>query len=124
LRSYASAITNDERFARPNVTWDFWLVGNETTREVDEMREQTHLPPGVVHSSKAYRILARTWSEVIDDARHRLKFVERSLQYESSRDSGLAYLRSKYSEYLPDVAIEAVVDVSASKATAAAYLTQ
>jgi hypothetical protein len=105
LRSYASAITNDERFARPNVTWDFWLVGNETSREVDEMRAQTHLPRGVVHSSAGYRILVRTWAEVMGEARHRLKFVERSLQYESSRDSGLAYLREKYAQYLPAEAL-------------------
>jgi hypothetical protein len=103
LRSYASAIVNDERFARPNVTWDFWLVGNGTTREVDEMREQTHLPHGVVHSSKSYKITVRTWSEIIGAARHRLKFVQQSLQYESTRDTGLAYLRSRYAyaEYLP-----------------------
>ncbi len=110
LRSYASAITNDERFARPNVAWEFWLVGNDTTREVNEMREQTNLPFGVVQSSSAYRILARKWSEVIGDARHRLKFVEKSLQYESTRDSGIAYLRSRYAEYLPE---EALVDNSA-----------
>jgi hypothetical protein len=101
LRSYASAIVNDERFARSNVSWDFWLVGNETRREVDEMREQTHLPYGVVQSSKKYKITVRTWAEVIGDARHRLKFVQKSLQYESTRDTGLVYLRSKYSEYLP-----------------------
>lgn len=87
LRSYASAIVNDERFARPNVTWDFWLVGNDTTREVDEMREQTHLPHGVVQSSQKYKITVRTWSEVIGAARHRLKFVQQSLQYESTRDN-------------------------------------
>ena len=101
LRSYASAITNDERFARPNVTWDFWLVGNETSREVDEMRAQTHLAHGIVQSSTNYQLLVRTWAEVLSDARHRLKFVQRSLQYESSKDTGLAHLREKYAEYLP-----------------------
>jgi hypothetical protein len=65
------------------------------------MREQTHLPRGVVQSSRKYKITVRTWAEVIGSARHRLKFVQRSLQYESTRDTGLAYLRSKYSEYLP-----------------------
>jgi len=105
LRSYASAIVNDERFARSNMSWDFWLVGNETKREVDEMREQTHLPHGVVHSSKKYEITVRTWAEVIGSARHRLKFVQKSLLYESTRDTGLAYLRSKYSDYLPAEAL-------------------
>jgi len=45
------------------------------------MREQAHLPHGVVHSSKSYKITVRTWSEVIGAARHRLKFVQQSLQY-------------------------------------------
>lgn len=105
LRSYASAITNDERFDQPNTSWDFWLVGNETTSTVDEQREQDHLPFGVVQSSKKYRIVVRTWAEILGDAEHRLKFVQRSLQFESSRDSGLASMRTKYSAYLPEGAL-------------------
>lgn len=100
LRSYASAIVNDEAFAQPNVKWDFWLVGNETTRTVDEQRRQPHLPFGVVQESP-YRIVVKQWSELISDAEHRLKFVQNSLEYETSHDSGLAYLREKYSQFLP-----------------------
>lgn len=102
IRSYASAIVNDERFDQPNITWDFWLVGNETRREVDEMREQTHLPYGCVHSSSGYRIWVFTWAEIISSARHRIKFVQDSLQYESTHDTGLEYLRDRYADYLPD----------------------
>jgi hypothetical protein len=118
LRSYASAIVNDERFARPNVKWDFWLVGNETTRTVDEARNQTNLPFGVVFSGKTYSLTVKTWSEVIGEARHRLQFVQDSLQYESTRDSGLAFLRSKYAEYLPEVAF---VDDDADDRSSEAY---
>lgn len=106
LRSYASAITNDERFDQPNVDWEFWLIGNETTRSVDEAREQQGLPHGVVQQSKKYRIIVRTWAEVLSDAGHRLKFVQRSLQYESTRDTGLAHMRDKYAELLPASALE------------------
>lgn len=59
LRSYASAITNDERFDQPNVDWEFWLTGNDTTRSVDEAREQHGVPHGVVqHASVAGRACA------------------------------------------------------------------
>lgn len=113
LRSYASAIVNDESFAQPNVKWDFWLVGNETTRQVDEQRQQPHLPYGVVQDSGKYRLVVKQWSEVISDAEHRLKFVQNSLQYETSNDSGLAYLRQKYAQYLPPEALgDAAADVS------------
>lgn len=106
LRSYASAITNDERFDQPNTSWEFWLVGNETAKSVDEQREQEQLPFGVVQNSKKYRLIVHTWAEVLGDAEHRLKFVRNSLQYESNRDTGLASMRDKYAEYLPEEAFE------------------
>ena len=109
LRSYASAIVNDEAFAQPNVKWDFWLVGNETTRTVDEQRRQPHLPFGVVQESP-YRIVVKQWSELISDAQHRLKFVQNSLEYETSHDSGLAYLREKYAQFLPTDVAESASD--------------
>jgi hypothetical protein len=106
LRAYASAIVNDEAFAQPNVKWDFWLVGNETTRTVDEQRRQPHLPYGVVQDTGTYRIVVKQWSELISDAQHRLKFVQNSLEYETSHDSGLAYLREKYARFLPAIAVD------------------
>lgn len=108
LRSYASAITNDERFDQPNSFWEFWLVGNDTKQSVNEQREQEHLAHGVVQHSKKYRLIVRTWAEVLGDAEHRLKFVQKSLQYQSDRDSGLAAMRAKYASYLPQEALDAV----------------
>ena len=112
LRSYASAITNDERFDQPNSSWDFWLIGNKTSKTVDEARNQQNQPFGVVHDGKKYRLIVRTWAEILGDAEHRLKFVQRSLQYASGRDSGLASMRAKYADYLPQEAFEAVDSAS------------
>ena len=106
IRSYASAITNDDRFDQPNASWEFWLVGNETNRAVDESRDQEGQPYGLVQNSKRYKIIVKTWAEIFGDAKHRMKFVQDSLQYESDRDSGLAHMRDRYSRYLPDVALE------------------
>jgi histidine kinase/DNA gyrase B/HSP90-like ATPase len=112
LRSYATAITKDERFDQPNSSWEFWLVGNETDDTVDDLRNQEQLPFGVVQHSKKYRLIVRTWAEILGDAEHRLKFVQESLKYESNRDSGLASMRAKYADYLPKEAFDEV-----SKAT-------
>lgn len=76
------------------------MVGNETTRTVDEQRRQPHLPYGVIQD-RPYRIVVKQWSELISDADHRLKFVQNSLEYETSHDSGLVYMRKKYAQYLP-----------------------
>lgn len=112
IRSYASAITNDERFSQPNSSWEFWLVGNDTTDEIDEAREQANLPFGVAYNGKKYTVIVKKWAEVIGDAEHRLKFVQDSLQYESGRDLGLAHMRNKYAEYLPTEVIDEVAKAS------------
>jgi hypothetical protein len=48
----------------------------------------------------------KTWAEIISDGQHRMKFVQDKLQYETTNDQGLAYLREKYARYLPDEALE------------------
>ncbi|TNM37646.1 hypothetical protein FHP29_17820 [Nocardioides albidus] len=110
LRSYASAIVNDERFNQPNVTWDFWLIGNDTRKDVDEMRRQIGRPFGCAHQGEKYSIWVHTWAEVLSSARHRIKFVEQSLQYESDRDTGLSLMRERYAPYLPDEVFEEEID--------------
>ncbi|MFI7190207.1 ATP-binding protein [Nocardia nova] len=101
LRSYATAMVNDERFSQPNVKWNFILVGNECSQSVEEARDQNGRAFGLIQESKKYSLWVKLWAEVIGDAEHRLKFVQEALQYESDRDKGLQHLREKYSEYLP-----------------------
>ena len=47
---------------------------------------------------------------MLGDAEHRLKFVQQSLQYESDRDTGLASMRERYADYLPDEALTLVAE--------------
>lgn len=101
VRKYASAISSDERFGQPNVTWEFWLVGNVTNDIVDDQRKQPHLPYGVVQTGK-YKIVVKTWAEILGDAEHRLRFVQNSLKYTTDHDKGLESLRAKYAQYLPE----------------------
>lgn len=117
IRSYASAITNDERFDQGNSHWEFWLIGNDVKDTVDEARNQVNLPHGIVQTSKKYTIAVRTWAEIIGDAQHRLKFVQQSLQYESDRDQGLVSMRDKYAEYLPQEALDEAAAIDSTAAT-------
>ncbi|MEV7254200.1 ATP-binding protein [Streptomyces cyaneofuscatus] len=103
IEEYAFAVASDERFAQPNASWEFWIVGNDMNPTAKRKAGQSHLPPGVVHQDGNVRIWAKTWAEIIGDARHRLKFVERSLEYMSTRDNGLQYLRETHARYLPTV---------------------
>jgi hypothetical protein len=83
------------------VRWEFWIIGNEMTESTHRRATQSGRPPGLVHDDHRIRIWAKTWAEVIGDAKHRLKFVETSLQYRSTRERGLAYLRQTHAKYLP-----------------------
>lgn len=102
IRSYADAISNDERLNTQDVEWTFILVGNDMKRTVDDSRKQPMLPFGVVQLSP-YRIEVRRWSELIADANHRMKFVQNSLDYQSSHLQGMSFLRDAYAAYLPDI---------------------
>jgi len=44
----------------------------------------------------------RNWPEVIGDARHRHKFVQQSLDYKTTHDADVEYLRRRQRQYLPN----------------------
>ena len=45
---------------------------------------------------------ARTWSEIIDDANHRMKFVSAALGYRPERDAAIRDLRERHGEVMPE----------------------
>ncbi len=77
--------------------------GNKTNTIIQDMRASTGQPFGLVQLSKRYTIWARTWAELIGDAKHRHKYVQRSLDYTTDHDQGVAYRRKTHSQYLPEV---------------------
>ena len=101
IEDYAFAVAQDERFNQPNVTWEFMVVGNTLKGSAKIRARQANRPEGLVHDGEGVRVWARTWAEVLGDATHRLKFVQDSLEYQSSREHGLAYLRETHARYLP-----------------------
>jgi hypothetical protein len=101
IEKYALAVMRDERFNKPNVSWDFWIIGNSLDEFAESRRKQSGLPFGCIQRTDRHRVQVRTWSEVINDARHRLKFVERSLNYRAAHDDGVEYLRSRHAQFLP-----------------------
>lgn len=101
IEKYALAVTRDERFNKPNVTWDFWIIGNSLDEFAESRRQQSTMPLGYIQHTDKYRVQVRTWSEVLNDARHRHKFVEKSLDYQAGHDDGVEYLRRTHAQYLP-----------------------
>ena len=102
IQDYALTVARDDRFNQDNVHWDFWIIGNALTPDVQRLARQSGRAHGVVQEDENLRLWAKTWAEIIQDAKHRLKFVQQSLDYNSTRDSGLAYLRATHAKYLPE----------------------
>ncbi|MGW0805582.1 ATP-binding protein [Nonomuraea sp. NPDC002799] len=103
IQNYASAVTDDSRFARIDCRWEFWIVGDTLKPAVEKMANQKGRDPGIVVEGDGFVVRAVTWAEVIQDARHRLAFVRQALDYQSTNDTGIQYLQRAHGQYLPDL---------------------
>jgi len=63
---------------------------------------QQNREQGELYRSDNLSVWVLTWSQIIQDARHRLKFVQEALDYMASEDAALAYLRRRHGQHLPD----------------------
>jgi hypothetical protein len=101
IKSYAYAVSGDERFKGINTTWRFWLVGNDLHEFVEKELDNDEAP-GVLQRTADGKmtISVRRWSELIHEARARLEFIQRELNYEVNRDDALERLRLTYAHIL------------------------
>lgn len=104
IKSYAYAVSNDERFKGIKTTWNFWLVSNDLTPFVENEMNNGQ-PRGVLQrmtlpDGGSLTIHVRRWSELLHEAQSRLEFIQKELNYEVNRDEALAQLRSTYAEIL------------------------
>jgi Histidine kinase-, DNA gyrase B-, and HSP90-like ATPase len=96
ITNYAVAVVKDERFQAPTVTWDFWLVGDDTDNVVAELTHRTGQPDGLYQPGGNYRIWVRRWAEILEENRQRLHFYRDHLDYQPAEDSNLEATLSKY----------------------------
>ena len=104
IQDYAFAVAADERFRDTNTRWVFWAVSNDMNDHVRRLSNQKDRPPGVIFEADDYCIWAKTWGQIIEDCRSRLRLFEQQLGYMANHDQGLEYLRETYEKYLPDAA--------------------
>ena len=108
IRSYAMAVSRDERFRSTNTEWVFWAVSNEVSDAVKEQASQQHMPEGVLYSAakRDLTIWVKEWGQIINECKARLKLFQDALQYEADKDSGLLYLQKTHEKYLPKVVLD------------------
>jgi hypothetical protein len=103
VKSYALAVATDERFVDTNTKWTFWAVSNIVTEQVQIEASQPNRPQGIIleHEKTHLQVWVKSWGQVIEECRGRLRFFQERLSYLSSKDSALAYLRATHEKYLP-----------------------
>ncbi|MCD0444243.1 ATP-binding protein [Glycomyces sp. A-F 0318] len=101
IKKYAHAVHKDARFATTDTRWEFWIIGDDVKDEIELDINQQNRDPGVAVQTERMTVRVLTWAQIIQAARHRLRFVQRSLSYKASTGTGMDYLRRTHEKYLP-----------------------
>lgn len=103
IKKYAYAVAREPRFNSVPIRWTFIAISNEMDDFARREANQRDRPRGLVSDDRDLHIQvwAKTWSEVLNDARSRLRFFKEQLAYEADRDSAKAYLKAKHEKFLP-----------------------
>ncbi|AHG62703.1 PDDEXK family nuclease [Advenella mimigardefordensis] len=104
IESYAIAVAKDERFHQKKTKWIFLVVANELDEHAQLKARQKGRPEGLVLDLDRLNITmwAKTWAEILNDARARLSFFSEQLNYQVDTNSELEYLRKAHSKYIPE----------------------
>lgn len=104
--SYASAVANDDRFSVGQAEWEFWIISAGMSTAAKALANQAGKPPGLYYDSAGthpkVRVWARTWAEVIQDAKVRLQFYKDKLSLEVDSEVAVRRLKRTYAKYFDD----------------------
>lgn len=106
IESYAFAIAKDERFHGLDVRWEFWILSSHLDPYAEMKANQDSYPKGTIFKSTKdvnITIKAKTWSEIISEARHRHEFIRNQLDLNIGKEDSMQFLKEKYSQYVGDV---------------------
>lgn len=100
VKEYALAVAKDERFRAVSAKWDFWILTNEYDELVGAEASQANRPAGLVmdNDELRLRVWVKTWGQVLEENRARLRFVEERLGYQPDYEDALQGLKLRYAE--------------------------
>ena len=101
VMGYGLAVSDDERFDKSKCNWRFIAVSNEMDRMATVRATEKNRPLGCIYQGDNIDVYIVTWSEVIGNAKTRLKFYQDQLRYEADEETSIAYLHAKHNEFIP-----------------------
>lgn len=102
IESYAFAVAKDERFKSLDTRWNFWIISNDYNEYAEIKLEQAGYDEGVIFKTRKkinVTIWVKTWSQLIQEVKHRLEFIRDKLNYNIDKTEALKYLKDTYSEF-------------------------
>lgn len=104
IEEYAFAVANDTRFSGLSDSFEFWIIGDQLDKYAQFKANQENQEPSVTLKTRSPNITVRavTWAQIIRDARHRLHFVQKALNYDPDSEAGMEYLRTRHAAYIPE----------------------
>lgn len=103
IKGYANAVAKDERFHNIPARWTFIAVSNDMTDDAHAEANQRDRPRGLISDNKEHNITVwiKTWAEIINDARARLEFLNKTLNYQADMDTAKKYLFQTHEKFIP-----------------------
>lgn len=102
IELYATRVANDRRFPKDKTRWKFFLITKDIKQELKPLLDQTNRKHGHIVQTENCDVFILTWGDIIFEARLRHEFIKEKLNINlENNEEGLAYIKSKYKEYLP-----------------------
>ncbi|GGK23535.1 hypothetical protein GCM10011583_64360 [Streptomyces camponoticapitis] len=99
IRSYARAVTQDERFRHDKTTrWVFWLVGNSIDTDLAWAMSSNRLPENCLQDDGQTSIWVYDWGQMIDLCEQRLAKHKERLDYASGQRHMTNYAERVHSD--------------------------
>ncbi|MDD2814762.1 MAG: ATP-binding protein [Thiotrichaceae bacterium] len=107
IEEYAMAVAEDERFQAGKTRWTFMAISNEIDTYARNKSRQRDKPQGQIYDDgeRNITVWVKTWSEIIGDARAKLQFINKQLEYQADDDSAKDYLREKHEKFIPNAPV-------------------
>ncbi|MCW9717339.1 ATP-binding protein [Avibacterium sp. 21-599] len=105
IKSYAYAIAEEERFDKQKTSWTFIAVSNEFDYFAEMEATQENRTRGLIVDLGRLnlKIYIMKWSEVLNNAKTRVGFFKKQLDFDATKETAKKYLHEKHSKYLPNI---------------------
>lgn len=110
VEGYVGAITGDPRFDTSKTRWTFWALSRRVDPEYLRIRQVPHAEQGVITNQERLVVMVKTWAQVIEENRARMKFFQDGLQFRVTKAEALRHLKEGYESILKDTPVEEAID--------------